>query len=304
MGLTNFPYGLSSFGFPLIGSGPVVSTGQVFFVYSTAGVNADGRGLDPETPFATLAYAIGKCAASKGDIIFLMPGHAETITAATALAVAGVSIYGLGNGDNRPLFTLSTATAAGFTIGAKNIKISNVRFNMTGITAVVAALAPGATSQYFTVEDCEFTMSDTALIAVQAIKLTHVDASFCTIRRCRFYSPVAGATAAILSAVAHNRLRVEDCEFDGDFATAAINQTTAACTKCALLRNIYYGDNASEPIIELYTGSSGVAAGNLSAVATLAAAGSIVGDALWKFENYTTDTAANSAILDPTGVTL
>lgn len=304
MSFTNFPYGVSSFGFPMIGSGPVLGTGNVFFVHSGTGIDATGRGESPEAPFATIYYAVTKCTASKGDIVFVMAGHAESVSAATALAIAGVTIIGLGNGDNRPTITLTGATAAGYTIGAKNVKISNVRFLMTGITAIVAALAPGATSQYFTAEDCEFVMSTTAIIAVQAIKLTHVDASFCTIRRCRFYSPVAGATAAILSTVAHDRLRVEDCEFDGDFAVAAINQTTAACTKCALLRNTYYGDNASEPIIELFTGSTGVAAYNLSAVSVLAAAGSIVGDALWKFENYTTDTAANSAILDPTGVTL
>lgn len=302
--MTNYPYGVSSFGFPMIGSGPVLATGNVFFVHSGTGINATGRGESPEAPFASIYYAVSKCTASKGDIVFVMEGHAESLSAATALAVAGVTIIGLGNGDNRPTVTLTGGTAAGYTIGAKNIKIANIRFLMTGITAIVAALAPGATSQYFTVEDCEFVMSTTSIIAVQAIKLTHVDASFCTIRRCRFYSPVVGATAAILSGVAHDRLRVEDCEFDGDFATAAINQTTAACTKCSFLRNIYYGDNASEPIIELYTGSTGVAAYNLSAVATLSAAGSIVGDALWKFENYTNDTFANSGILDPVGVTI
>ena len=65
MSLTRFPRGVSSFGIPVIGAGPIVTTGTVFFV-DDSGSN-DNSGLDPEQPFATLAYAESRCTASVGD---------------------------------------------------------------------------------------------------------------------------------------------------------------------------------------------------------------------------------------------
>ena len=75
-------------------------------------------------------------------------------------------------------------------------------------------------------------------------------------------------------------------------------------TNVKLHDNVYYGLDASEPIIELYTGCTGLIWRNFTGCATFAAGGSIVADGCFKFENYITDTAANSGILDPVGVTL
>lgn len=56
-----------------------LTTGSIFFVHSGTGVNALGGGRNPDAPLATLDYAIGLCTANKGDMIFVMPGHAETL---------------------------------------------------------------------------------------------------------------------------------------------------------------------------------------------------------------------------------
>ena len=59
--------------------------GDRYFVDSNAGASTnDGKSED--RPLATLAQAIAKCTASNGDRIFLMPGHAETLTAAIAMS--------------------------------------------------------------------------------------------------------------------------------------------------------------------------------------------------------------------------
>jgi hypothetical protein len=113
--------------------------GQIFFVDSTTtgATDSTGFGLNPDSPFATLAYAIGQCTASKGDTIYIKPGHTETIAGAAgvSLTIAGVRIIGLGYGANRPTFNF-TATDSQFLISANNITIENCRF-VAGISAVV-----------------------------------------------------------------------------------------------------------------------------------------------------------------------
>lgn len=106
-----------------------LSTGNRFYVDSATGSDTAGFGSSPDTPCATVDYAIGLCTANKGDIIYVMPGHAETADAAAKpfdLDVAGVSIIGLGVGDKRPTFTLTHADAT-CTIGAAGCRVSNIR---------------------------------------------------------------------------------------------------------------------------------------------------------------------------------
>lgn len=100
--------------------------GEIYFVNSTGGSDSSGSGKSPDAPFATLDYAIGQCTASAGDVIYLMPGHAETTTA-IALDVAGVRIVGLGWGRIRPTITADTTAGSLLTVSAANCEIHNVR---------------------------------------------------------------------------------------------------------------------------------------------------------------------------------
>lgn len=112
------------------GVGDDYTTGDVYYVDSGATNASDGNdGKAPGTPLATLDGAIGKCTASNGDIIFVMPGHAETLTAQISLDVAGVKIKGLGVGQSRPAFT-ANFSAAGDTldVSADDCQIHNLRF--------------------------------------------------------------------------------------------------------------------------------------------------------------------------------
>ena len=69
---------------------PLATTGEIYYVNSGTGANAVGgitgsngnNGLSPKTPFATIDYAIGRCTANRGDTIYVMPGHWETLTTA------------------------------------------------------------------------------------------------------------------------------------------------------------------------------------------------------------------------------
>ena len=135
MSLTRFPHGISSFGVPVLGAGPIVTTGNVFFV-DDSGSN-DNDGLSPEHPFSTLTYGISRCTASHGDVVIMMPGHAET-TSAIALSLAGVRIVGLGIGADRPTITASTDASDLINVTAANCTLEN--FNLVGAASGVTAL--------------------------------------------------------------------------------------------------------------------------------------------------------------------
>ena len=93
--------------------GEDMTTGNVFYVDSgqtaTGGTTAN-YGRNPDAPFTTYAAALTNCTTNNGDMIVLMPGHAET-TSAIAHSMAGVKVLGLGYGRNRPTITASTAAS-------------------------------------------------------------------------------------------------------------------------------------------------------------------------------------------------
>lgn len=144
---TNFPQGfangMSVRGMPLLQMQP----GQVFWVSNApvlapqerAGSNNNrGTFLDP---FATLAFGVNTaCVAGRGDIVFVGPGHRETISDAVTLALrmSGVAVIGLGSGNMRPTFTLDTATTANIPVTGANMSVQNCLFiaNFAAIASV------------------------------------------------------------------------------------------------------------------------------------------------------------------------
>lgn len=104
-----------------------LTANQVFWVSSVIGTNT-GKGTY-KAPYSTLAYALTQCEANKNDVIFLMPGHSEEIVSAAEVDVnvAGVSIIGLGNGENIPKYEFTTDVAASIKISADNVAMQNVR---------------------------------------------------------------------------------------------------------------------------------------------------------------------------------
>ena len=171
MGLTHFPNGVSSFGIPIIGtggSGIPATTGSYFFVDSVTGNDVTGQGTDPNKPFATIDYAIGKCTANKGDVIIVMPNHTETLTAAGQLTfdVAGITVVGLGTGTNRPNVVQDTVATADVDITAANVTIRNILFTAS-FADVAASIDLDAAECWF--DKCEWEQEDTDLNWVDVI---------------------------------------------------------------------------------------------------------------------------------------
>jgi hypothetical protein len=131
----------------------MATSGRIWFVSNTNPVGSnDAAGDDPVRPLRTLANALTKVRANRGDYIVILPGHAETITTALTLSTAGVTIIGLGVGQSRPVFTSSGAIDL-VNVTAADCRIENVR--LVGAASCTAHLNIAAAG--LQVENCIFT---------------------------------------------------------------------------------------------------------------------------------------------------
>lgn len=162
MTLTKFPNGISSYGLPVVG-GAHITTGTIFFVDSNTGSNSyDGK--DSTKPFSTITYALSKCTANKGDIIYAMPGHVES--ADVDVNKAGVSIIGLGQGALRPRANLVTDTSASWIISSCDVLVENVVFH-TSIPLLARAIEVNADD--FALLNCEWDQGNDSDVPVSVV---------------------------------------------------------------------------------------------------------------------------------------
>lgn len=158
--MTNYPAGfangLSIRGIPLLQSQP----GSVYWLSNSRVVPPGclgGSDNNPGTfqkPFRTLAGVLAQLQQGAGDIVFIKPGHRETIGSATvvALNVANAALIGLGNGSNRPTFVFDTAATANIPVRASGVGIQNCLFvaNFADIASLFTAVTANATTSTIT----------------------------------------------------------------------------------------------------------------------------------------------------------
>lgn len=181
----------------------VDSTGR-FFIVGKASLAAlqEVQGMYPGsypdgTPvvYPTIALASAACVASRGDVIFVMPGHTESISSATTLtmSIAGVTVIGLGKAGLRPVITLDTIATARINVTAANITFANIVFvaNFADIaTCFILTTAAG-----FRVLDCEF-RDTSSILNFLAIVTTTVSVNSDGLEFSRNRLSILGTTAA------------------------------------------------------------------------------------------------------------
>lgn len=253
-----------------------ITTGNIWYVSSTHANTQDAtdHGHSPLLPFATLDYAIGRATANNGDTIYVMPNHAETLSAASAVLfdVAGIKVIGLGTGDDRPTFSFNN-TAGEVQISAANTEIANCVFvgNVASQTLMLDIDASGDGSYIH-----HNTFREGSSTALNFVTISGV-ADDVRIEDNEFYAPTAGnLDDAISINAAATRLSIKRNFIYGDFDDAGIASGSA-------FLNSIIADNA---ITNLLTGQHAI---ELTAAAT----GMIVNNRL------STDTVGATGALDP-----
>lgn len=310
MSIQNFPNGIASFGVPIIGGGQIpATTGKYWFVDSVNGSNSN-TGKTPKKAVATIDYAIGLCTASNGDVIVVMPGYTQTISASSGILadIAGVTIYGMGAGTLRPTITFGAA-AADIDVSAANVTFDNFIFvaNFDNVAAAVTVAAKDCT-----IKNSEFRDTSDALHFVNCVatSATNNAADGLAILDCTRNSLALAASALVTILANNDRVRVQRnylfmegltsdlpiCLLCGAFITKQLIATDNICIAPAQtgIAGGQFGTGSA-------TASTGVMARNF--VMSSDTTGGLFITAAWVnfglYENYQTGAPASSGTVYP-----
>lgn len=238
---------------------------DTYYVDSSTGDN-NHSGKSAKRALATLDAAVGKCTANQGDIIYVLSGHAESLAAADAVDVdvAGVTIIGLGDGEDMPEFTFS-ATSGEFVVGADSVTVKNLRF-IAGISDVVMGISVEAAGDNFTLEDCVFPKPSTATFEfLDAIDIAD-GANYITVKGCEYYNDEGTAAAnhfieAGNGTAGPEKLQVVDCYIKGNFAVSAL-WSDEPCDEAFIANNTIINHASGQHCIEFTDSGTGAIVGN------------------------------------------
>lgn len=263
--------------------------GNIFYVDSNKGA-LNNSGTSKSTACVKIDDAINLCTADNGDVIYVMPNHSEAIVSAGAIDadVAGISIFGLGSGDNMPRVDYTLATGS-FAIGANNVTVENINFH-ANVTSVVVGVDIDAGVDFATIKNCRFDVETTAtdefLITIQ----TNDASNFATIEGNDIDNGLGGSVHAIKFTADTDGTKVIGNTIQGDYSTANIGGITTLSTKLNIANNLLInggsGALGTEPVIELLTGSTGTIQNNYCVCNLTTKAAAIVADTCMLFENY------------------
>ena len=283
------------------------TTGNIFFVdsgSSTGGTSA-GFGSNPDAPFTTIDSAIGQTTANNGDIIYVMAGHSETLTGASAITcdVAGVTIIGLGRGTARPTLLLDAGASVSIVVSAANVRWENVIFS-AGHADITVAIDVSAASAEF--HKCEWKENTTAENFLTCIR-TSASANACD------GLSVTECVATTVDTASVNFITVrEDTDLlvmNDNFIELGVNDSNAIIgvasgkdlTSCRILRNyIYRLNTAGDLLVDSdTTANSGLIAHNRIGHADTSGEVLIDADGVRQFDNLGTATNTASGYVLP-----
>jgi len=238
----------------------VAHPGDIWFVDSGSGTDGAGYGQNPDTPVASLDYAVGLATASQGDVIYCMPGHAENLALDSDVDIdkAGLTVIGLGTGASRPTFT-ATAIAGDFKLAAASTRIENLLF-LSGVDATTGMLEVSAADCQ--VINCEF--RDSVDQATDCL-ITTAAADRLLIDGCKFNMAAAAGGDTAIALVGADDTEIKNCSIYGNFALGAIQCRTTLSARIHIHDCTIWTANANDLAIkDLITASTGFIGPNLA----------------------------------------
>lgn len=254
-------------------------TAKVFFVASSDAAGYETLGYefpvdkDGETRvFQTLDAAVSAATADRGDVIYVMPGHAETLTGAGAITldVAGVKIVGLGHGTKRPTFLLDGAATVDIAVSADNVTIENCVFS-AGHADIANVFEVGA-AKNFTIKNCEFkaNTTDENFLAIVGTNTTDNAADGLTIDGCKWIEADTATTSMVDVDADIDGLTVKNCYANlgvntNDLPIVAYVATGKDLTNVQIMDNKFVRLNDANPLLadpDTTTANTGVISGN------------------------------------------
>jgi hypothetical protein len=190
-------------------------------------------------------------------MIVALPGHTENLPAGTTNIPSGISLVGIGYGNNRPQFKWAANANTQVNSNGAGIQIQNCIFDLTQIASVTLG---------FLIAHSGFSFISNRIIqasatnqATQAIKLAAGADDFTFVNNDLDAAAAAGASIGIgqLTANAINRLYLYNNSIHGDFSTAPINLLTTTNKEMEIENNVIKQLNAAtKPCLIFATGNN------------------------------------------------
>ncbi len=199
-----------STGVPLTTSGPIYTSGAVYFVSSTTtGASDSAPGTDRIRPLLTLSQALTN--ATNNDTIVILANHTETLTSTLTISETGLTIVGEGSLTTRPQFT-------------RNIAANGVMLDVTGAGTVLQNLYFPATAT---------TANSGAKIKLSAARQQ--------IRDCYFVASTLDDGPQLQTVTGASQIAITDTTFIST-ATAPSDQPESAITITNTLSDLFMED--------------------------------------------------------------
>lgn len=295
--------------------------GRTLYVCSGGGMENGGfgDGTDINAPLATLGGATGGLArlgarTNKGDVIYVLPGHTESVSSADYFshtgAASGFSVIGLGSGNQRPVFNWTVAGST-WLLDTAGVEVANCRLNLAGadatgtltVTTPITVSAAGCRIAgceinwgQSTDNGCGSTLGAIAVVAGTRFEFVN---NYCPSLDTAGTLPVSflslnGADDALIAG---------NVIYGGTTATTvgAIHCVTTASLRVRILNNIVQNLVASstKAISSAVSGVTGTLAGNMlrvnSGILGFTVSANLSVDA---FNNYTNNTVNKNGALD------
>ena len=278
------------------------SRGKTIYVDSAKDA---ASGINPDEAVGTLDEAFALCTANQGDTIVVMPNHAETVTGAGGIThdVAGVSVIGLGRGNQRPRFLMDGGTTVTYVVSAADAYVENLVFASGHADVVTCFNVTGLNAAFNGIEFEDNTTDENWLSCFKATGAANT-ANGLTIENCRYVTPDAGATDFLSLVDDINKLTFRGNFYCADAATGAgmiLCATGKDILGLACERNVFIcGNTAGDLFIDNDTAvNTGYAAYNLIGHHDTASAILFDCDGIRLFENYSTAADDASGVILP-----
>lgn len=214
--------------------------GQVLFVGNRSGLEA-GDGSNPRRPLSSLVGTGGALAklqatTNRGHVIFILPGHAESVNAADWASATGAAdsfaIVGLGVGTSRGTLTWTTATST-WLLDTANVTLDNLNLGLEPTTGTVTVAAPiSVTAAGVSIRNCWIaTGTDSSNKVTIGITTTTAAADF-TFENNRVIGAAAATMTTFLRLVGTARTVVRNNTIICGTTAAAVGPVQVLTTAC------------------------------------------------------------------------
>ena len=237
---------------------------------------------------------LANCVAGRGDVVMVMPGHLEAISADQSLNVKGLKVIGLGEGDERPRIRYDNA-AGSISLDTGGIQLENFRL-IASVTATLIGVDVAGDGCVVRKNSLEFdTNADDFAIGIR------VTGDRGVIEENEILGEDTVGPTHGIQLSSSNYTKVRKNYITGQFSNAGISDTAASNGLLIGENFINNQDTAASITIAGTTTSRGIVYRNMMATSDSTAGGlsAITAGGFRWIENYVTDGDSASGVLAP-----